>query len=1134
MDLSQNQPVTIADFLGQTHEYVVVRSLGDGYLADVFLMESLRDSTPVVVKVLKKRHAEADHRTASFLREADLLQQLSHLPQVVKPSVPDKGEIVLDESGRLPCTLQEYIGDPYHPVSELVETGLSEQTALTICRQFASLLHQIHSQGIIYTDLKPEHIYWDGSQIKVIDWNVVKDLSTADRDTVHEAVAKELQAFGQAMYYLLTGQSTISRVEGPSITTLLSGDFSDSHVDFANTTTDGKLSLGTRLIIERSLAESGDDAYASAEALEEALAQHLSHLSEATGEPATQTRAALSKGLAALEASDYEDATEYFTEAALSTPGLIPQSYLVVSRIRQDEGLADSIKDQVEENLTLFRVNLQKGDLDSALDALALGQATLPENREIEILHELTTQVADAVAQAEEGLAAADYEIAQQALRSATALEPSAAFLQERLQTVQAFQSRLQTGTESLEAGRFSEAAAAFETLLDHMPESASIENQWIASRLGQGQLALDRGAFAEARDAFEAILERRPDHEAAQANLTAVEERQQHMQQLEAWLIQGRTALQIGDYERALEHVNAVLELEPEHGDAGQLLADIRQAQQTERGKRVRRWLEKGHQAMANDAFAEAIECFEQAAALDPESEANVLRARAEAAQARTDQFQALLHKAHAAFRGEDYETAVRYFEEAVDLAPEALDARRGLTLARQRQAEVRAHEVQNLLAGGRAALSAGDYEDALQHFERAAKLGSDSETADYIEKAFQIRDLVRNAQAAEERGDLNEALEYYRRATEVDPLPGLQAQLTRMRAEVEAATQEQVNWLIERATAHLDSAPEQAAAWLKQACELHPDHAQATELLLTAQEEIQRRERDVRHLMARGLAALEAGDAEQADRTFTEVLELNSSHEKAKTGRVQAQQLQQCVATAQRAVNARDYKLAVSQLERALEIAPDSPTVQQQWRVAQCEVLLQRARQTAEEDAHAEALALLDEALALGSDHVTDHPLTQVIQEEAKAARQAEEESAHKAKAEQAKMLMADAESYVEAGDYRAAAQAIESALELTPDDHRLVQRRQEVMQQKGRYDRARSLMNEGKRLELSGRHDEAAEAYEIAAHLTSNASLETEARARADRARTRQRQQRLRNLVRRIAGLSFDATHTDARHG
>ncbi len=579
------------------------------------------------------------------------------------------------------------------------------------------------------------------------------------------------------------------------------------------------------------------------------------------------------------------------------------------------------------------------------------------------------------------------------------------------------------------------------------------------------------------------------------------------------------------------MRHINAVLELAPEHPEAHQLLDEVQQALQDQRARRVWQLLEKGHQAMANKAYAEAIQFFEQAATLDPDSEANILRARAEAAQARTEQLQALLHKAHAAFRGEDYETAVRYFEEAVDCCPEDLDARRGLTLARQRQAEVRAHEVRNLMAAGRGALSAGNYEQALQHFEKAATLGSDPEIASYIEKTFQIRDLVQSAQAAEAHGDLQAALEYYTRAQDIDPLPGLEGQVARIRAEVQAATRQRMQWLIEHAASHVENAPEQAIAWLEQARDLEPDNEQVAELLLTATDHLRRRQLELRRSLDAGRAALEAGDAPTAERAFARALELSPELAEARAGYDRAQQLQTHLQAAQIANQRGDYEIAVAELEQALDIALDSPKIQQLWRHAKCEGLVQRACQAADEGDHIRALELVNEALKLNPDHPRALELREVVQAEAEAARQAEEEAAQRARLAQVATLVSTVDTHIEAGDYHAALQALEEAVELLPDDPELVRRRHTVMRQKARHDRARMLMNEARRFEANRHYDAAAEAYEIAAQLTPHAGFQTEAHARAAQARHKHRQQRWRHLLRRMLGLGMaEAAQTE----
>ena len=115
-----------------------------------------------------------------------------------------------------------------------------------------------------------------------------------------------------------------------------------------------------------------------------------------------------------------------------------------------------------------------------------------------------------------------------------------------------------------------------------------------------------------------------------------------------------------------------------------------------------------------------------------------------------------------------------------------------------------------------------------------------------------------------------------------------------------------------------------------------------------------------------------------------------------------------------------------------------------------------------------------------------------------------------------------MVQAEAHLNNRDYESAIAAIDAALNLTPDNAQLNRWRREIAQQKALHDRAQLLLHQARRFEMTNRHAEAAEAYEIAARLTSDPGLEAEVRARADQARRNQRRQRWQHLLRRLAGF------------
>ncbi len=90
---------------------------------------------------------------------------------------------------------------------------LPTEDVLGISLQLAAFLVDIHRRDILYWDPKPEHFYWDGERVVVIDWNVSRRIQG------YEATDKsqDIQLVAQRVIYpvLLGGTSyaTGARVE---------------------------------------------------------------------------------------------------------------------------------------------------------------------------------------------------------------------------------------------------------------------------------------------------------------------------------------------------------------------------------------------------------------------------------------------------------------------------------------------------------------------------------------------------------------------------------------------------------------------------------------------------------------------------------------------------------------------------------------------------------------------------------------------------------------------------------------------------------------------------------------------------------------------------------------------------------
>ena len=153
--------------------YRILRKIGEGGMASIFLADAGQGGPPQVLKVMRLDKTEADG-LQRFIQEFALLEQVSH-PNVARIFRQD---FSLGHA---------YIAMEYFPSGDLaarLKRPLDRATAMDYLKQTAAGLGAIHAVGIVHRDLKPDNLMLrqDGS-LALADFGVAKQVSMLITDT---------------------------------------------------------------------------------------------------------------------------------------------------------------------------------------------------------------------------------------------------------------------------------------------------------------------------------------------------------------------------------------------------------------------------------------------------------------------------------------------------------------------------------------------------------------------------------------------------------------------------------------------------------------------------------------------------------------------------------------------------------------------------------------------------------------------------------------------------------------------------------------------------------------------------------------------------------------------------------------
>jgi eukaryotic-like serine/threonine-protein kinase len=145
--------------------YRLLRRIGSGGMADVWLAEDAHLQRRVALKILHRRFAQDTEFVGRFEREAEAAAGLQH-PNIV--AVFDRGDV----EGTHYIAMQLLEG---RSLKELIDRALTAEQAVALIRQVLVAAGFAHRHGVVHRDLKPQNVIVDDEgKATVTDFGIAR------------------------------------------------------------------------------------------------------------------------------------------------------------------------------------------------------------------------------------------------------------------------------------------------------------------------------------------------------------------------------------------------------------------------------------------------------------------------------------------------------------------------------------------------------------------------------------------------------------------------------------------------------------------------------------------------------------------------------------------------------------------------------------------------------------------------------------------------------------------------------------------------------------------------------------------------------------------------------------------------
>jgi eukaryotic-like serine/threonine-protein kinase len=207
--------------------YTILRQIGEGGMAKVYLAEREETRLQLVLKVLDKTVMRDEQFLQRFRRECRIISKVQNEHVV---AIYDHG--VTDDYAFL---AMEYFGGG--DLKARIAEGLSSMEALKVLMQLAKALDAVHSAGVVHRDIKPQNIMFrEGNRLALVDFGLAKEVD--GRSTVTHAglvlatplymspeqyqgarqdERSDLYSVGVILYEMLTGKLPFTASNAPAL-----------------------------------------------------------------------------------------------------------------------------------------------------------------------------------------------------------------------------------------------------------------------------------------------------------------------------------------------------------------------------------------------------------------------------------------------------------------------------------------------------------------------------------------------------------------------------------------------------------------------------------------------------------------------------------------------------------------------------------------------------------------------------------------------------------------------------------------------------------------------------------------------------------------------------------------------------